>query len=214
MTAAPPGTRRAYIIRSTKSRTPPLCRTIPSCSRSGRSMITARTRSITACTSSATGKWRTTRRPARKRRGWATWRSRSITTRDRSSARRSWKTSARSISRWPTSPTAPTRSGTAAPSATPALRMSARMRSRTAAISPVCSSMTTSPPSAITHFIKTSTSRLSTCRASSSSLTSTPSTAATRSRSCARATAAACAASRTMRFTAAPCSPSCACRKA
>lgn len=69
-------------------------------------------------------------------------------------------------------------------------------------------------PSAIPHFIKTSTSRPSICRASSSSSTSTPSTAATRSRSCARATAAACAALRTTRFTAVPCSPSCACRKA
>lgn len=59
-----------------------------------------------------------------------------------------------------------------------------------------------------------STSRPSTCRASSSSSISTPSTAATRSPSCARAPAAASSASRIMRFTAAPCLPSCACRTA
>lgn len=38
----------------------------PSCSRSGRSTTTARTRSITACTSTATARWRTTGSRVRK----------------------------------------------------------------------------------------------------------------------------------------------------
>ena len=212
--AAPPGMRPAYIIKFTKSRTPRSCRTTPSCSRSGRSTTIARTRSITACISSATARWRTTRSRVRKPRGWATWRSRSITTRGRSSARPSWKTSARTISSWPTSPARRMRSGTATRSTTPVCRTSATAPSRTASTSRACSSMTTLPPSATMRFMRTSTSRPSTCRAILSSSISTPSTAATRSPLCARAPAAACAASRTMRSTAAPCSPSCACRTA